>query len=290
MEDTLKRLEAAWSKHDPAELPSRMPVDTLTVLPELFQPRKTEEHGSKRPTRSARDAGVVFSEHVAKLAMHLGERGTDLDPILALRVGEQNIVIDGHHRRAAYIQKGRHDIPVQWFPGSPMAAYIEAGRQNFKDVAQSSEATKSQRAWDMVCSTLPWTREQIMTASAASRSNVGNMRRAFKEYKQRGEEPPGLWVDARRALRKELGNDDREREPRVSHNVTEWAKRLREGFPKLDTLGKAHMFAEALQKFSPRRAADIALWLVDELGLHEAVAARHEQITSELEHAYDLDD
>lgn len=286
---TLNELEEAWrgSLPDTTKLPGRIPLDALEVLPELFQPRKEDTEG-RRPSRKARTAGVVFPEHVAKLAAHLSEPGRDLDPILVLSVGDRNIVIDGHHRRDAYTHKERQDIPVRWFSGSPKAAYIEAGRQNFKDVAQSSEATKSQRAWEMVLSG-GWTREQIMAGSAASRTTVGNMRRVRGEYEKRKETPPELWVNARRGLLEDRDSGD-DQSLRVSHNVTEWTKRLWEQIPKLDTLGKAHMFAESVRKFSPRRAEDIALWLVDELGLYEVVAERYRVIQREAEDAYNLDE
>lgn len=288
---TLNELEEAWRGSQPdttkLKLPGRIPLDALEVLPELFQPRKEDTEG-RRPSPKDRTEGVVFREHVAKLAAHLSEPGRDLDPILVLPVGDRNIVIDGHHRRDAYRHKERQDIPVRWFSGSPKAAYIEAGRQNFKDVAQSSEATKSQRAWEMVLSGDLWTREQVMAGSSASRTTVGNMRRVLAEYKKRGEEPHELWVNARRGLLEDRDSGDDEQSLRVSQNVTEWTKRLREHFPKLDTLGKAHMFAEAVQKLSPRRAEDIALWLVDELGLYEVVAERYELIQREMKDAYNF--
>ncbi len=292
MTDILKILEAAWrgSPPDLSALPDKMPLDALEVLPEIFQPRKIEEEDAKQPSRRARASGVVFAEHVAKLAAHLSNPGKELDPILVLRVGDRNIVVDGHHRTAAYTLKGRQGIPVRWFHGSPRAAFIEAGRQNFKDTAQSSTATKSQLAWVMVCDDeMEWNRPQIITATTVSEGTVASMRRALAEYKRRGEDPPSQWQDARKGLQKDGDEGDGEQPQRVSQNVTEWTQRLRTHFPKLDTLGKAHMFAESVAKFSPKRAEDIALWLVDELGLHAVVAAQYEQIVSESEHAYDLD-
>ena len=292
MTDTLKNLEAAWRSSPPdlSTLPERMPLDALEVLPEIFQPRKIEEQDAKQPSSRARRSGVVFAEHVAKLAAHLGNPDKELDPILVLRVGDRSIVVDGHHRTAAYTLKGRQGIPVRWFHDSPRAAYIEAGRQNFKDTAQSSTATKSQLAWVMACDgEMKWNRPQIMAATTVSEGTVASMRRALTAYKQRGEDPPELWTDARKGLHGN-GDDEGEQPQRVALNVTEWTQRLRTHFPKLDSLGKAHMFAESVAKFSPKRATDIALWLVDELGLHEVVAAQYEQTLSEMEHAYTLDD
>jgi hypothetical protein len=267
-----------------------MPLDALEVLPEIFQPRKIEDEDVKGPSRRARAKGVVFADHVAKLAALVSNPAKELDPILVLRVGARNIVVDGHHRTEAYTLKGRSDIPVRWFQDSPKAAYIEAGRQNFKDTAQSSAATKSQLAWVMVCDNeMEWSRPQIMATTTVSEGTVASMRRARVEYKRRGEDPPELWSEARKRLLKDL-KEDGERPQRVDQNVTEWTQRLRATFPKLDSLGKAHMFAESVAKFSPKRASDIALWLVDELGLHEVVAAQYEQIVSGLEDAYTLDD
>ncbi|MEM5342404.1 hypothetical protein [Paraburkholderia azotifigens] len=293
MTDTLKNLEAAWRSSPPdlSTLPDTMPLDALEVLPEIFQPRKIEEEDAKQPNRRARASGVVFAEHVVKLAAHLSNPGKELDPILVLRVGDRSIVVDGHHRTAAYTLKGRQGIPVRWFHDSPRAAYIEAGRQNFKETAQSSIATKSQLAWVMVCDDeMEWSRPQIIAATTVSEGTVANMRRARTQYKERRDAPPSLWQDARKGLQDDGDKGGGEQPQRVAQNVTEWTQRLRTHFPKLDNLGKAHMFAESVAKFSPKRAADIALWLVDELGLHEVVAAQHEQTLIELEHAYTLDD
>jgi hypothetical protein len=292
MTDTLKNLEAAWrsSPPDVSTLPDKVPLDTLEVLPEIFQPRKIEEEDAKQPSRHARASGVVFAEHVTKLAAHLNDPAKELDPILVLRVGDRSIVVDGHHRTMAYTLKKRQGIPVRWFPGSPRAAYIEAGRQNFKETAQSSTATKSQLAWVMVCDEeMEWNRPQIIAATTVSEGTVASMRRARSQYKKRGEEPPSLWQDARKGLQTDRDEGDGEQPQRVAQNVTEWTQRLRTQFPKLDTLGKAHMFAESVAKFSPKRAEDIALWLVEELGLHEVVAAQYERLLEEAEHAYDLD-
>jgi hypothetical protein len=293
MTDTLKNLEATWRSNPPdlSTPPDRMPLDTLEVLPEIFQPRKIEEDDAKQPSKHARAAGVVFAEHVAKLAAHLSDPGKELDPILVLRVGNRSIVVDGHHRMAAYTLKGRQHIPVRWFRGGPRDAYIEAGRQNFKDTAQSSTATKSQAAWVMVCDDqMEWNRPQIIDATTVSEGTVASMRRVLAAYRRRGETPPGLWHDARKALREDGDDYEGEQPQRVAQNVIEWTQRLRAQFPKLDTLGKAHMFAESIAKFSPKRAEDIALWLVHELGLHEVVAAQYEQILKECEDAYTLDD
>lgn len=285
-------LEAAWRSSPPdlSTLPERMPLEALKLQPEIFQPRKVEEQDGKRPSNRARASGVVFAEHVTKLAAHLSTPDKELDPVLVLRVGDRNIVVDGHHRMAAYALKGREAVPVRWFRDSPRAAYIEAGRQNFKDTAQSSTATKSQLAWVMVCDReMEWTRPQIMAATTVSEGTVASMRRFLAEYKRRGENPPEAWTDARKGLHKDRDEGDGEQPQKVAQNVTEWTQRLRAQFPKLDTLGKAHMFAESVAKFSPKRAADIALWLVDELGLHEVVAAQYEQILEDTEHAYTLD-
>jgi hypothetical protein len=288
MTDTLKSLEAAWRSNPPdlSVLPNAVPLDALEVLPEIFQPRKIEEEDAKQPSKHSRAAGVVFADHVAKLAAHLSNPGKELDPILVLHVGDRNIVVDGHHRVASYRLKGRQQIPVSWFSGSPRDAYIEAGRQNFKDTAQSSTATKSQLAWVMVCdSEMAWNRPQIIAATTVSEASVANMRRVLAKYKECREEPPTLWHDARKLLIKEPDGDE---DQRVAQNVSEWTQRLRTTFPKLNSLGKAHMLAEAISKFSPKRSEDIALWLVDQLDLYEVVASRYEQILVDTDDAYTL--
>jgi hypothetical protein len=50
------------------------------------------------------------------------------------------------------------------------------------------------------------------------------------------------------------------------------------------------MLAFALLRFSPKRCKDIAIRLVDELGMYEQIEMARKQLQEDLEHAYDRDD
>ena len=82
--------KAAPSEID--ELPPRLPLSALKTLPEIYQPRMRADTGT----------GVTNKSHVKDLKRTLRNPKADLDPITVLRIGQQNIVIDGHHRAEAY--------------------------------------------------------------------------------------------------------------------------------------------------------------------------------------------
>jgi hypothetical protein len=292
MTTTLQDLVTRWTKHDTTTLPRRALLDDLKLLPEVFQPR-FEAHTDGLPNPRDRKAGIVYRDHVVRLATHLKEPGKELDPITVLRVGRSTYLTDGHHRLAAYRSAGRQEIPIVWFTDDPAQAVIAAGAVNFKDVAQSDSATKTQRAWDMVRGDYAWSRSQIMAATTVSQKTVNNMRVAKKKHEGSGESPPVHWRDARVILwppkEESDPNEDRELPKHVEQTVSEWTNRLKKTFPVLNNSGKAQMLALALARFSPRRAEDIAMVLVDELNLYERVATAYEQAQEEWNRAYEPD-
>jgi hypothetical protein len=289
MATTLQDLERRWKKHDTTKLATRLPVNDVKPLPEVFQPRFEADPDEPLTTRD-RKAGIVIKSHVATLATHLKDVRKELDPILVLKIGKANLLIDGHHRLAAYRLKGRQEIPVVWFPEGPAQAVIAAGAINFKDVAQSGQITKTQRAWDMVRGDYPWTRPQIMAATTVSEATVASMKRVKKKFADKQEQPPIQWREAYRASKPKSDEEGTGKGPsKHEQTIAKWVKTLKDEFPKLATLGQAHMFALALMEFSPRRSADIAVILVREMGLYDRIETTHEQLLEDLEHAYDLD-
>lgn len=293
MATTLKDLEAKWSQHDTSKLPRRLPLDDLKLLPEVFQPR-FQAHTDSPPNRRDRKNGIVYRNHVTELSVHLKRNlRNELDPITVLKVARSYYLTDGHHRLAAYRLAGRQEIPVVWFPEGPARAVIEAGRVNFKAIAQSDTATKTQRAWDMVIDDYKWSKSQIVMATTVADKTIANMRVVKSKLEKMGEDIPESWPAARMKVRPERDTDDDEISglPRhVENIVAEWTKRLKDNLPPLDTSGKADMLAFALLRFSPKRCKDIAIRLVDELGMYEQIEMARKQLQEDLEHAYDRDD
>jgi len=263
-----------------------MLLDDLKLLPEVFQPRY-QAHTDSPPNRRDRKNGIVFRNHVTELSVHLKrDPKNELDPITVLKVGRLKYLTDGHHRLAAYRLAARQEIPVSWFPGTPSQAVIEAGRVNFKIVAQSDQATKTQRAWDMVLDDYGWSRSQIVTATTVAEKTVSIMRAAKKKLIERGEAIPESWPAARAKLRPERDDDEDEISglpKHVENEVADWTKRLKKNFPPLNNFGKAQMLALALILFSPKRAEDIAMQMVYELGLYEQIAMAQQQVEEDRE-------
>ncbi|SAL24254.1 ParB-like nuclease domain protein [Caballeronia terrestris] len=293
MATTLKELETKWSKHDTEELPRRLPLDKLKLLPEVFQPR-FEAHTDTPPSKRDRKDGIVHKHHVTELSVFLKrDLKNELDPITVLKVGRMYYLMDGHHRLAAYRLVGRQEIPVTWFPEGPALAVIEAGRINFKIVAQSDTATKTQRAWDMVIDDYGWSRSQIVTATTVVEKTVNTMRVAKRKLEELGEPLPKSWPAARMILRPERDSDTDEHSGLPKHvekDVAEWTRRLKDQIPVLNNSGKADMLALALMRFSPKRCRDVALRLVWELDLYEHIEMEHKQLKEESKHAYEMDE
>ena len=258
MKEQLEALTKEWKANpiDVAKLPAKVPVEALKTLPDLYQPRADVDHN-----------GVTDSRHADKLALHLRDPEADLDPITVLHVNGQNIVIDGHHRLKAYKKIKTKNVPVRYYPKSPVEALVEAGRDNVKDRLQMSPAEKSQRAWDLVRSGVELTGKQIQQASGRSKRTVAHMRQKLKEYQRGGKDVPESWAEAWRGD-EERGDWEREN---VAAQVAEWAERLRLTFPPLDSNGAAYMFARAIAECWPKRADDIARALVEGLGLDEEI-------------------
>jgi len=269
MKEKLEALTRDWQANpvDTAKLPPKVPVAALITLPDLYQPRKTNE-----------TSGVSDNSHVDKLAAHLKDPEADLDPITVLHVNGQNIVIDGHHRLKAYKKAKNKSVPVRYYTKGPLEALVEAGKENVKDRLQMSHAEKSQRAWDLVRSGLPLTVKQIQQASGRSKRTVASMREQLKKYQQAGKDAPEHWWQVGR---EDDENWDGEVPERVKEQIQEWTDRLRQHFPPLDQSGAAQIFAMAIIECWPKRSADITRNLVGELGMYEELREAADRIDEE---------
>lgn len=251
MKEELERLQHMWSKLDTSALPKFLDPEVITVIPHLYQARGG----------GGLDAGVIDLLHATKLSKTL-ER-TELDPVTILRVGDQNIVVDGHHRLEAYRRVNR-PVPVIYFAGSPLEALVEAGRENAKDRLPMLPAEKTQRAWSLVREGIKLSKSQIMAAAAVSEGTVANMRRLLKEFMDAGEDPPENWREALRGVNPPANEFDEEW---VDKQASEWAERLRKALPVIDSKGKVAVLARALISFSPNRVEALVEALAVELEL-----------------------
>ena len=266
----LAALEADWKAQGgtrvlkaPKGKALRLPLTSVRVLPDLYQARG--QHVAK--------TGVVDRSHVASLVTALrSRRGADLDPVTILRVGDQNILIDGHHRLAAYQAQKLKTIPVRYFSGSPTDALLEAGRENGKARLQMTKVQCSERAWALVLAGQPWTVTKIAEGAGISERRVYDMRRRHRQYLEAGEEPPASWRDVNYA--------DFDADPNaIPKMVAEWAEGIGKvvGSPaRFNTTGKVQMLGEALVQWSQPLTVLLAKYLIDSLDLRDEARAIQE--------------
>lgn len=262
LDDLQAQWEAQESQEQP-ESPSRLPLDSLSLLPSLYQSRADYEDSS----------GVVDTHHVAVLVASLkGSRNTDLDPIKVLRVGTRNIVVDGHHRLKAYRNSGHQDIPVEFISGGPKHALLVAGAENKKTRLTMHAAERSERAWTLVITGL-FSKQEIVDGSGASGTTVSNMRRKWNALVKAQKEIPDSWREANRRA----GDWDPEWSKQMAQK---WAKGITGavGAPgSFKTEGKLCILGDALIEWSPRLAQSLALYLVGTLGLTDEAEAIEEE-------------
>lgn len=159
----------------------RLPLAAIREMPEVFQPREG-----------------ISEQHVSDLVKVVASL-MDLDPVTILVVGNEYILVDGHHRMEAYraAKVTPADVPVRYFVGGPLEALIESGAENGKVRLALSPRERQDFAWRLVASGL-MTRLQIGTAAGISRAQVTHMRKVNATL---GEEAGGYrsWFKARHA-------------------------------------------------------------------------------------------
>lgn len=255
---TLEELQTLWEAQQgqkQPKLPSRLPLDSLEIIPELYQSRTGYEDKH----------GTANTQHVARLLAALkASHRAELDPIKVLRVGDRNIVVDGHHRLKAYGSTRRQSIPVEFIPESPTNALLVAGAENKKISLPLRSWERSERAWALVqlgpeC----YSKHDIWKGTGASESTIASMRKKLRELQEAGEEIPDTWREA---------NTNKNRDPEwLEKMIQEWSERITKHFgaPTQFNNGKLGILSDALINWSPRLAQQIALHVVENLGLQD---------------------
>ena len=162
---------------------------------ELFQPR--------RPGWGTRD---LDTNHVKKLAVRIERK--DMDPVLVVKLGCEWVVVDGHHRLAAY-RKLKHAEPIkcEWFVGTVREASDESLRRNEKTHLEVQQGDRHEEAWKRTL--LGWgSKSEVVKLTGCSDGMVAKMRRANKCHrefnKQLQKDADRLWGEK---LRTQLGAD-----------------------------------------------------------------------------------
>lgn len=155
--DALENLKDLARKDAPPldRLPDALNLGEITRAPEVFQMRL----GVRVDDGSGTDP-----DYVEELRERLGKLGDDgLDPLLVMRVGDQWMLVDGHHRFEAYLASGDWEgrpVPVEVFEGSIEEALAQATRENRKLKRPLRAAEGAEGAWRHLCITAEWDAEK----------------------------------------------------------------------------------------------------------------------------------
>lgn len=155
----------------PAPDDGTLPLQAIDKLEAVFQPREL------RGLLIERD---WFIDDLARAIERNGDQG--LDPILVWWTGRRWVVLDGHHRIAAYLQAGwaERSVPVEVFAGNIDEARLEATRRNTKNTLPIRQPERLQAAWRLVC-TSSLTKLQIANGTGVAPRTVSSMRRRLRE-------------------------------------------------------------------------------------------------------------
>jgi ParB-like chromosome segregation protein Spo0J len=204
----LERLRVQARGPAPADRPERLPLADIQQEPELFQIRPMSER------------------HVSALVSAVRSEG-ELEPVTVIQVGPAAVLIDGHHRLAAYAIAGRSAlVPVRYFGGTLEEAVAEAGRANAPAKLPMTAAERTDYAWRLVllgtCS-----KTETRRAASVGTGTVTTMRKVKERLGPAAFQYP-TWARARAAARGEDGDwwTDDEREEWMEQKANEIADRM----------------------------------------------------------------
>lgn len=257
----LEELEAMHAKNKSKDKPEsaqveRLPLDKISLLPELFQPRGIGKG--------------LDDQHVETLARAIrhSEAKTPFPPLLVLRVGKQNYLVDGHHRYEAHKRMTpAAAVPVKFFIGTPQQAVIASGKSNTPARLQMTAQQRMDYAWRLVKMEC-YSREETRRAASVSPRTVNYMRSVLNELGADAQEYES-WFRAREAAAGR-GGGRRDMDP---EQVQEWLEQ--ESLRWADKFAKAlgtkmannpELAAMALHKHLGRKAGDVARYLQGILG------------------------
>lgn len=161
-----------------------LPLEHLKTEPYTFQFREFE----------------TTEAHVRDL-MDALKAGDTLDPMTVWMRGEGDyVIVDGHHRHAAYKRFGySKKVPVTIHECDEAVAITLALSENNKTKLPMAKVERENAAWRLVCSALGFSKADTVKFSGVSNGTVGNMRKVRKELEEKGEPLPETWRQALRA-------------------------------------------------------------------------------------------
>lgn len=226
----------------PSESPSRLPLAAIFEKRAVFQHRAPQAHASEAHIKDLAKAPLA---------------GIPLDHITVFWVGAYWVLLDGHHRLAAYRKAGwKHDVPVVVFRGDLDRAIGYAGKANSGDKLAMSRSEKQGLAWRLTCAT-GLSRSQTVLASKVSDGIVAEMRRVKEKLiRERGMSLADVaqltwWQAKQKASGTEQEAGEVDYEAQLEEEAQELANRLVRVFGKHHHL-RHEVLALALEKYDRR--------------------------------------
>lgn len=239
-----------------AERPERLSLDNLLVFETLFQPRETS---------LAFRAGES-QKHVETMARVVREGG-ELDPMAVVAFGSRWLLLDGHHRRAAYLDAEHcKPVPVEVHDsdlhGAERLAWAMAlsTALNSKNKLAMSDADKLDSAWRLTVMGAG-SKRKVHEATGAANGSIGNMRNTLARLREDGGHSDSelyamTWSGAMWQRRRLEG--DEEQGPHPEAHERKLRSLIRALSPPVDAKGPpAVLLLEALEELRPGVAIEL---------------------------------
>lgn len=182
-------IEGTYVTHADGRVYANINVKSIATRLELFQPR-----------RFSAGMRAVDATFVRALKTRIDRKG-ELDPVLVVKLRDEWVCVDGHHRIEAYGQ-GKSDgtvIKCEWFRGSAREAANESLRLNEIIKQPVSQSDRFEEAWRRTVN--GWgSKREVVTLTGTSEGMVSLMRRVVKQHKEQS-------TPHARELRAKLGPD-----------------------------------------------------------------------------------
>lgn len=147
----------------------------------------------------------VDERHVAGLVKVLQNK-QELEPLTLWEdpSGGSLVLIDGHHRLAAYEEfERKKKVPATIYNCDLDRARLLALEENTKTRLPLTQAERTDAAWRLVCLDGIYSKRQTVKATGVADGTIGKMRRTYKKLSEATDDSvlPDSWADALRELR-----------------------------------------------------------------------------------------
>jgi ParB-like chromosome segregation protein Spo0J len=218
------------------------------------------------------------ARHIAMLVHDLRITKKPLDPLLIFPAGGRYIVIDGHHRLAAYAAVNWDDpIPVEVFEGSLDEACMAALHGNRKAKLPMTQTEKSNAAWRLVRED-HLSKQEIADLGLVSRTTVRDMRQKLRKMIDAGADPSDMDWDTARRWTPEGTEGNAEGSDWREKKVEELVRLLIESHVATELSKFPDLMMSAFAAINPELPATLAGYVETDV-LEEVLDARREDAT-----------